>query len=39
MKLVGTENWYFHALVPAGGYFLSTLSLPVIRNIWERRKK
>jgi len=39
MKLLGVDAWYFHALVPTSGYFLSTLALPVIRNIWERIKK
>ncbi len=36
MKLLGVENWYLHALVPTCGYFLSTLALPVIRNMWEK---
>jgi len=35
MKLLGIENWYFHALVPTCGYFLSTLALPIVRKIWE----
>lgn len=38
MKLLGIENWYFHALVPTCGYFLSMLALPVIRNMWEQIK-
>ncbi len=38
MELLGVENWYFHALVPTCGYFLSTLALPVIRNMWEQIK-
>lgn len=38
MKLLGIENWYLHALVPTCGYFLSTLALPVIRNMWEKIK-
>ncbi len=38
MKLLGIEKWYFHALVPTCGYFLSTLALPVIRTLWERTK-
>ncbi len=38
MNLLGVENWYLHALVPTCGYFLSTLALPVIRNMWEQIK-
>lgn len=38
MILLGIENWYLHALVPTCGYFLSTLALPVIRNMWEQIK-
>lgn len=38
MKLLGIENWYLHALVPTCGYFLSTLALPIIRNMWEQNK-
>ncbi|MBP7823449.1 hypothetical protein KA050_03800 [Candidatus Gracilibacteria bacterium] len=38
MELLGVENWYLHALVPTCGYFLSTLALPVIRNMWEQIK-
>lgn len=37
MKLLGIENWYLHALVPTCGYFLSTLALPVVRGIWEKK--
>ncbi len=38
MMLLSVENWYLHALVPTCGYFLSTLALPVIRNMWEQIK-
>lgn len=38
MELLGIEKWYLHALVPTCGYFLSTLALPVIRNMWEQIK-
>jgi hypothetical protein len=38
MNVLGVENWYLHALVPTCGYFLSTLALPVIRNMWEQIK-
>lgn len=27
------------ALVPTTGFFLSTLSLPFVRRVWDRRKK
>lgn len=38
MELLGIEKWYLHALVPTCGYFLSTLALPIIRNMWEQIK-
>ena len=28
---------YFNALVPMGGYILSTLSLPFLKNWWAKR--
>ena len=31
---LGIEKFWLHALVPAMGYFLSTLSLPVLKNYW-----
>jgi len=36
MKLLGIENWHLHALVPTGGYFFSTLAVPVVRKIWQK---
>lgn len=30
------DLWYLGALVPVMGYLLSTLSLPVIRKIWQK---
>lgn len=38
MEILWVENWYLHALVPTCGYFLSTLALPIIRNMWEQIK-
>ena len=34
MRFLGIEDYYFHALVPTGGYVLSTLSLPVLKRLW-----
>lgn len=34
--VIPTPQWYLASLVPVMGYFLSTLALPQIRNIWER---
>ena len=34
LAMLGMERVYLHALVPAGGYFLSTLSLPVFKKLW-----
>lgn len=31
---LGMERVYLHALVPAMGYFISTLSLPVFKRWW-----
>ncbi|MBP7773946.1 hypothetical protein KA071_02540 [Candidatus Gracilibacteria bacterium] len=35
---LGNEFWYLHALVPTCGYLLSTLALPMMRNMWEQIK-
>lgn len=34
MKHVGLGNPYLGAFVPSGGYLLSTMSLPFIKNYW-----
>lgn len=34
IQSVGLGNAYLGALVPTGGYILSTLSLPFVKNIW-----
>ena len=33
------ENIFLSSLVPVMGFLLSTLSLKVVRNIWEKRGK
>jgi hypothetical protein len=35
--LLGVPYFYLHALVPTGGYLLSTLSLPWIKKKWIQR--
>ena len=39
MRVLGVGDYYLHALVPTGGYVLSTLSLPYIKAIWLKRRK
>jgi hypothetical protein len=34
LKLIGNQSPFVNGLVPVGGYFLSTLSLPTIRRLW-----
>lgn len=34
LALLGVEKFYLHACVPAGGYFLSTLTLPFLKAYW-----
>jgi hypothetical protein len=34
MKSAGFANPFLGAFVPSGGYLLSTLSLPFIKNFW-----
>ncbi len=36
--LTGNPLFWLHALVPTGGYLLSTLSLPWIKRWWMRRR-
>jgi hypothetical protein len=35
--LIEVEQFYIHALVPTGGYLLSTLSFPFIKKLWMKR--
>ncbi len=37
MWRIGVEEPYLNALIPTGGYLLSTLSLPLIKNWWVRK--
>lgn len=40
LTLIDNNSPFINALVPTGGYLLSTLSLPFIKNWWlERRAK
>jgi hypothetical protein len=34
LTFLGMDRVYLHALVPAMGYFLSTLTLPYLKKIW-----
>lgn len=36
--IIPATEWYLAALVPVMGYTLSTLGLPQIRKIWERKR-
>ncbi|MEN8252702.1 MAG: hypothetical protein ABFQ53_03940, partial [Patescibacteria group bacterium] len=36
MWSIAVENAYLNALVPTGGYILSTLSLPFLKKIWTK---
>jgi len=38
MYVIKVENPFFGALIPTLGYILSTLSLPIIRKTWEKKK-
>ena len=35
----GVERFFFNALIPALGYYLSTQSLPFIKLLWLRRRQ
>lgn len=37
LKVADTTNPYFGALVPCGGFFLSTLSLKQVKKIWLKK--
>lgn len=36
MAILGIEKWYFHALVPVLGYYLSTLALNYAKKIFQK---
>ncbi len=37
LKFIGNDTPLINALVPVGGYLLSTLSLPFIKSWWMQR--
>jgi len=37
MWRIGVEEPFLNALIPTGGYLLSTLSLGVIKNFWLKK--
>ncbi len=37
LMLLGMERACLHALVPAGSYFVSTLSLPIFKKLWVEK--
>lgn len=39
LRIADTTNPYFGAVVPCVGFFLSTLSLKVAKNIWVKKRK
>ncbi len=39
LRIIEAPNAAFAALVPSGGFLLSTLRLPFARKIWEHFKK
>ncbi len=36
MVMIGVSNYLTNALIPTIGYFLSTLSLPFVKNWWVK---
>ncbi len=38
MWSIGVNDAYLNALVPTGGYILSTLSLPFLKKYWIKHK-
>jgi len=38
MYSIGVERFYLNAIIPVAGYFLSTLSIPVVKRWWIKRK-
>ena len=37
MRMVGIADPFLGALVPTGGYLLSTVSLPVLKRVWKEK--
>lgn len=38
MYMIGVENFWQNALIPVLGYFLSTLSLPIVKRWWVENR-
>ncbi len=36
---IGSPNPFLNALIPTTGYYLSTLSLPIVKKWWIQRKR
>lgn len=39
LKIADTTNPYFGAIVPCAGFYLSTQSINIIKNIWLKNRK
>lgn len=39
LKVADTTNPYFGAVVPCAGFFLSTLSIDIIKKWWMQKRK
>ena len=39
LYVIGIKEYYYAAIVPAIGFWLSTQSLPVIKKWWIKKKK
>ena len=39
LKIADTTNPYFGAIVPCAGFYLSTQSINIIKNIWLKKIK
>ena len=37
MYKIGVNNYFLNALIPSIGYFLSTWSLPFVKNWWTKK--
>ena len=37
MYAIGTPDFYINSLIPTLGFFLSTLTFPVIKNWWVKK--
>lgn len=39
LKIADTTNPYFGAIVPCAGFYLSTQSINIVKNIWLKKRK